>query len=103
MSAVVTLEILEWRPNITDEAREFATRTLEEGGVIRLPQLGFALLALERRFLSPTWSDGRAKNISLENEELKGAAGSAEDRRELAAMVARFAVAAAQLVTALFP
>ena len=35
----------------------------------------------ERRFLSPAWSDGRAKNVSLDGERLKGAQGSASDAR----------------------
>jgi len=57
----------------------------------------------ERRFLSPDWSDGRAKNISLEGAALKGARGGAADLAELSAMIARFAAGAADLVTALFP
>ena len=57
----------------------------------------------ERRFLSPEWSDGRAKNISLDGTRLKGARGSAEDLAEMTAMVARFAQNAADLVVTLFP
>ena len=103
MSAVVTLELEGWLPTLTDEARERVSRALEEGNVIRLPRVSFALTESERRFLSSSWSDGRAKNISLEGEKLKGAVGSDADRAELAAMVARFAAAAAGLVTGLFP
>ena len=103
MSAVVTLDIEGWLPTLTDEARERVSRALEEGNVIRLPRVSFALTESERRFLSSSWSDGRAKNISLEGEKLKGAVGSDADRAELAAMVARFAAAAAGLVTGLFP
>ena len=103
MSAVVTLDLEGWLPTLTEEARERAARALEGGGVIRLPGVGFVLNDAERRFLSPSWSDGHAKNISLEGDTLKGAVGSDADRAELAAMVARFAAAAAGLVTALFP
>jgi hypothetical protein len=103
MSAVVTLDFETWTPLLTDEARERISRALEEGSVIRLPRVGFALSPSERRFLSPSWSDGRAKNISLDNDRLKGAGGTAADRAELAAMIARFAAAAAGLVTTLFP
>ena len=103
MSAVVTLDLAEWRPTLTDEARETAARALEEGGVIRLPQVSFALTDSERRFLSPAWSDGRAKNISLDGTRLKGAAGTAAERAGLAAMIARFAAGASELVTAMFP
>ncbi|MEO8305230.1 MAG: Kdo hydroxylase family protein [Betaproteobacteria bacterium] len=103
MSAVLTLELEGWRPTLADDVRERAARALEEGGVIRLPHVGFVMTESERRFLSPIWSDGRAKNISFDGGHLKGALGTQEDRAELAAMVARFAVAAAGLVTTLFP
>ena len=103
MSAVVTLDFQSWTPPLTDEARERVSRALEEGGVIRLPQVSFVLTPPEQRFLSPSWSDGRSKNISLEDGRLKGAGGSAAERTELAAMIARFAASAAGLVTTLFP
>ena len=68
-----------------------------------LPRLAFAMTEGERRFLSPDWSNGRAKNISLDGRALKGARGSADDLAALAAMIARFAANAADLVAALFP
>ena len=52
-------------------------RAIEDGGVLVLPHVSFALSERERRFLSPEWSDGRAKNISLDGTRLKGARGSA--------------------------
>jgi len=103
MSAVATLDLAQWRPTLTDDEREAAARTIEDGGVIRLPRLPFLLSERERRFLSPEWSDGRAKNISLDGTRLKGATGTAEDQAALAAMIARFAAGAALLVTTLFP
>jgi 3-deoxy-D-manno-oct-2-ulosonic acid (Kdo) hydroxylase len=103
MSAVVTLDLADWRPTPTVAARENLARTLEEGGVIRLPRMNFVLDDSERRFLSAVWSDGRAKNISLEGSRLKGAAGTAEERAALAAMIKRYAACAGELVTALFP
>jgi hypothetical protein len=103
MSAVVTLDLDSWRPALADDAREHLSQRLEEGGVIRLPRVNFVLTESERRFLSPAWSNGRAKNISLDGGRLKGAAGTEGDRSELAAMIARFAASAAELVTALFP
>jgi hypothetical protein len=68
-----------------------------------LPRVTFELGEAERRFLSPGWSDGRAKNVSLDGDALKGAHGQSGDLRELAAVVRRFADGAATLVTALFP
>ena len=103
MSSVVTLDLTEWRPTLTDEARRTAAHALEGGGVIRLPRVNFILTDSERRFLSPMWSDGRAKNISLDGTRLDGAKGTTTDCAELAAMIARFAAGAAELVAALFP
>src|SRR5207302_3934749 len=91
------------QPVLTPEAQQTAIRTLEEGGVLVLPHVCFALTGAERRFLAPEWSDGRAKNISVEGGMLKGARGAANDRTELAAMITRFARMAAELVTTLFP
>ena len=103
MSAIVTLDLTDWRPALTPEAQQTAVRTLEEGGVLILPHVSFVLTADETRFLSPQWSDGRAKNISLDGDSLHGAQGSDADRAALFAMVARFARQAADLVTTLFP
>ncbi len=68
-----------------------------------LPHLAFELTAEERRFLSPAWSDARAKNISLEAGILNGARGEAKDLDQLARMIGRFAACAGDLVAALFP
>jgi hypothetical protein len=103
MSAVVTLDLTSFRPALAPDAQVAAARALEDGGVLILPHVGFTLSATERRFLSPEWSDGRAKNISLEGAVLRGARGSAADLAELATMIARFAMDAGALVTALFP
>ena len=103
MSALVTLDLTGWRPALTREAQQSSVRALEDGGVLVLPHVTFVLTAAERRFLSPEWSDGRAKNISVDGATLKGARGTGADRAELAAMIARFATQAGELVTTLFP
>jgi hypothetical protein len=103
MSAIVTLDIDNWHPALAPDAQAAITRSLEQGRVLALPRLAFALSDPERRFLSTSWSDGRAKNISLEGAALKGAAGSASDLAELAAMISRFAARATGLVAAVFP
>jgi len=103
MSGIVKLDLAEWRPALAPGVQETAVRAIEDGGVLVLPNLGFVLSDRERRFLSPDWSDGRAKNISLDGARLKGARGAAEDLSELTAMVARFAHVAADLVVTLFP
>jgi len=103
MAAIVTLELTSFRPALTPEIQRQAVDALEDGGVLVLPQVRFELTASERRFLSPHWSDGRSKNISLDGATLKGARGTPEERAELAAMIGRFAASAAELVAALFP
>ncbi len=103
MSAILALELTSWHPTLSPEAQQQAARAIEDGTVIVLPQVGFVLRESERRFLSPIWSDGSRKNISLEGESLRAAMGSAADRAELAAMIGRFATEASALVTALFP
>lgn len=103
MTEILTLDIEGWRPALTPAIQESAVRAIEGGGVVVLPRVTFDLDPAEQRFLSPAWSDGRAKNVSLDGDALKGAHGEGEDLRELAAMVRRFADGAAALVTALFP
>ena len=103
MPDIVSLDLASWRPSQSADLQQTAIRTLESGGVLVLPRLAFALSEAEKRFLSPQWSDDRAKNISLEGDSLKGARGVAQDLASLAAMVARFAASAAELVSGLFP
>ncbi len=103
MSTIVTLDIADWRPALGADTQADLTRSLEEGHVLALPRLAFTLSDAERRFLAPTWSDGRSKNISLDGASLKGAHGTQADRAELRAMIARFATQATGLVAALFP
>jgi hypothetical protein len=103
MSAIVTLDLTGWRPALAPGVQEAAVRAIEDGGVLALPNVRFTLSDRERRFLSPAWSDGHAKNISVEAGRLKGARGAAGDLAELTAMISRFAASAALLVVTLFP
>lgn len=103
MTELLTLDLAGFTPTVTADVQDAAIRTIEGGGIVVLPRAGFALRDAELRFLSPTWSDGHAKNVSLDGGRLKGARGSEQDLAELAAMVERFAAAAAGLVAALFP
>ena len=103
MTEIVSLDLTSWRPSLDRRPQQSAVSVVEGGGVLVLPQLAFTLADDERRFLAPRWSDGRAKNISLEGAALKGARGSAEELAALSRMIARFAASAADLVGALFP
>lgn len=103
VTPVVTLDIATWRPDVAPGDTERYARELEAGGVLVLPHLAFALVAGEERFLDVRWSDGKAKNISVEGAAIKGAQGNAADVAALAAMVGRFAADAGALIAALFP
>ena len=103
MTDIVALDVASWRPALAGDEQDRAIRTIEGGGIVVLPRLAFPLAVDELRFLSPCWSDGRAKNISFDGGALKGARGSADDIAGLSRMVARFAAEASALVTTLFP
>jgi hypothetical protein len=103
MTTISTLEIATWSPAVSDAETNRYARELESGGVLVLPHLGFALTGDERKFLDVRWSDGKAKNISLEGDAIKGAQGTADEIAAIGSMVARFATQASTLVAALFP
>src|SRR5439155_22663969 len=83
VTPIVSLDLAGWRACAPEE-QQTAIRTLEGGGVLLLPRLAFELSRDERRFLSPAWSNDRAKNVSLEGEQLKGARGGTESLAALA-------------------
>jgi hypothetical protein len=103
MTAIVSLDLADWQPPPDAALQQRAVEALEGGGVLLLPRLAFALSPEEQRFLSPAWSDARAKNISLDAGTLKGARGQAKDLDGLARMIERFAARAGELVAALLP
>ena len=103
MTELATLDVAIWRPTIPAERTEALALALEDGGVLVLPQLAFALEPGEERFLDPGWSNGRAKNISLDRGAVRGARGSADDLAQLARMIGRYATCASDLIAALLP
>jgi len=103
MTELATVDVASWRPAIPPERTEELAHALEDGGVLVLPKLAFTLEPGEDRFLDPKWSNGRAKNISLDRGAVKGARGSPGDLAELARMIGRFATCASDLIAALLP
>lgn len=103
ITPIATLDIASWQPAVSPERTESLARELEQGGVLVLPHLAFRFEPDEARFLDPRWSDGRAKNISLDGTAIKGARGAPQDLAALARMVGRFAASASGLIAALFP
>jgi hypothetical protein len=103
LTPVLILDIRSWRPLVEAGDTERYARDLEAGAVLVLPQLAFGMSGDEQRFLDVRWSDGNAKNISLDGVAIKGAQGSPADLLALAAMIGRFAADAGALIAALFP
>lgn len=104
MLKVIAIE--EWQPNLTNDDRLDALTTIENGNVLVLPQLHFALNAEERRFLSPNCSDGKAKNISFnpKTQQVRGVGTlSSYEHKALQEMLQRFATYAETLLQRLFP
>jgi hypothetical protein len=103
VTPIVTLDIASWRPVLAPAETERCARELEAGGVLVLPRVAFAMTPDEARFLDVGWSDGKAKNISVERAAIKGARGDASDLAALARMIARFALDATALIGSMFP
>lgn len=102
---VKIIHAAEWHATPTAEDAIAHTRALEQGQLLHLPHLAFSLSADERRFLSPRWSDGKAKNVSYDPSarHIRHTSASGGDRDALAAMMKRYADAARTLVTSLCP
>ena len=103
MNLLHEFDIERWGGEFAEALQQQAITALEGGQVVFLPQLGFELSDVEKRFLSPRWSDGKSKNISLDGARLRGASGAAPDLAQLQQMVARFAQQSTHLVASLFP
>ena len=102
-NAIQSFDIKTWQPNLTSAETQSIALALEQGAVIHLAELGFALYADEQKFYSPSWLNGTRKNISLEDNEVYGATGSPEELAQMATMIARYSHQATQLIHTLFP
>ncbi|MEI6547304.1 MAG: Kdo hydroxylase family protein [Burkholderiales bacterium] len=104
MTPVITLSVDSWNPSCTPEDQDLATRALEAGGVLFMPDLVFALQDDERDFLSPDTA-GEGKNVSFDGarNRLSGSSADAASQRRLQAMLARYAVASRSLLQGLLP
>lgn len=102
---IVEFPVSSWLASVEAALREQALETIESGGVLYFPRLGFELREEELRFLAPTWSDGKSKNIYLRGKErnLRGFAGSEDDALALAALIERYAAEARHLLNELLP
>ena len=102
-NAIQSYDFKNWQPNLTLADKQKIALSLEQGAVIYLPELGFMLQDDEQKFYSPTWLNGKRKNISLEGHRVRGATGSLEDLAQMTAMITRYSNQATLLIHTLFP
>lgn len=104
---MTTLALQSWDARAKEADQADALAALEQGHVLYLPALAFAMSAAESVFLSDRYADPASKNISysLNTDQLRGlgAADRPEEHASLAAMMARYARAARRLFDSLFP
>lgn len=105
MNQLTTLDITQWNQPRDAAQAVHVTRELEAGNILFLPRLKFTLNGDEPRFLAPQWSDGKAKNVSYDPPaaEIRHTSAQDGDRRQLAAMMARYGERARELVVSLCP
>ena len=105
MKALEKMENIDWQSTLSAEQRLQAITALEQGKVLFFPQLGFKLSEKEKQFLSPHYTDQKAKNISydLHRDVMRGAVCKKYDFQHLKIMIRRYAIDAHQLIKALFP
>ncbi|HEY4124642.1 MAG TPA: Kdo hydroxylase family protein [Rhizomicrobium sp.] len=104
MDALFRADLADWTAAPSDALQHEAIAALESGRVLLFPQLPFVLRENETALLSPSLSNGRAKNISLDpSGKLKHTDVSADQHETLRAMMERFAQSSVALVGNLFP
>jgi len=104
MNSLHAVQAASWSGPFSDDDRRNAVAALEAGKIVVLSNLPFVLREEERALLSPSVSDGKAKNVSLDPAgRIKNTAAAGEARTQLAAMMERFAGSAVELIGGLFP
>ncbi|MGE3151049.1 MAG: Kdo hydroxylase family protein [Nitrospiraceae bacterium] len=105
MDVLTTFDIDRWEGPFPAEAQAQAVDALESGRLLYLPRLSFVLDQAERHFLSPQWSDGKAKNVSYDpvKDDLRGTTVRHQERLALRHMMARYAAQARSLLESLVP
>ncbi len=105
MRRIQTLQIADWdiRPPAAESA--VLATDLEQGCVLYLPQLKFALDAEEQRWLDPNRADPKAKNISYDaaTDAVAGVIGDDVGRESLRRLLARYRAQAIGLIERLLP
>jgi len=102
---IETLDAVSWREPASTNMRSSAVEALESGKVLYFPRLAFELSETETRYLDPSITDAKSKNVSFNpaNGEAKGALGSDADIAAIASMMRRYADYARKFVETLLP
>ncbi len=105
MDQLFELPLTSWNQPMDSSRQELATDAIESGKVVFLPKLTFAFQEDEKKFLTPSWSNGAAKNISYDSAsgKIQGMEGESADKLALAAMLQRYSDATSDLLATLFP
>lgn len=105
MSILETYQQNTWNYSWQPEETASAMSTIENGKILFLPNLKFALEDNEKKFLSPDCLKKGAKNISynLHTDKLNGAEVATEDYLQLKNMLQRYAKQSAALISNLLP
>jgi hypothetical protein len=61
---IPTINLTEWTASVNLDPGSLA-RALEDGNVLYFPAVAFRLNEEEKRFLSPSWGDGRREKYQL--------------------------------------
>ena len=99
------VDFAQWAGTVETTTQQRAIEALERGRVLVCPTLAFTLETQERQFLSPSCTDGSAKNISFDPQtgQLRGSACNGDQQAALVAMMVRYATQALGLVQCLLP
>src|SRR4249920_3377367 len=89
---VLRIDAGAWDGEVLQAVRGAAQLTVEQGHVLHLPQMPFALETAERALLDPALADPKRKNISLEPDGrgLRGVIGEAPVQDAVTGLIARF-------------
>ena len=104
MNTIVPIQSGSWAETFSPETQRQATSSLEDGSVIVLPGLAFAMDAAEVALLDPRIL-GKAKNVSYTpwTNKIGGTACTGAEAETIRRVIARYSEAAQRMIRSLFP
>ncbi len=101
ISPIVTVDAVSTPANDPDRL----VAALENGSVVVFSDLPFPLSDFEQRFVERPYADGKSKNVNIRGPkaDLKGAAGTEDERAALRALLIRYRTFAEELIKNSFP